>query len=301
MKVTNVSQYTVLCVCVPVVAACMPSTEAWPALCCIHWRTPRDEEDRTGCRTSQLADQTVGGCCLHKHTQGRLCWITVVCWVINAWHSAWQYYNNDCCAFVTSKWNIPLLPQSRGCNTSRYCYWPFWSVRETYCKCRSHQVQDWKLQGSPPLCSATEKSAQDTYLVVLRFSCPLMDEYWTLMQRSLLRNTVGAVQRHSRLETSFDWHSRPLTSSSQLQPRSWVTVTSESDAGEGGVTSCGLLGRNCGTFSMSFRLPYVPLFGAGFNPNKSDTETNRRERETDQQKLVESSILGNNQQLMELF
>lgn len=67
-----------------------------------------------------------------------------------------------------------------------------------------------------------------------------------------------------------------MTSSSQLQPRSWVTVASESDAGDGAVTSSGMLGWYGGSFSMAFKLPCVPLFGAGFNPNKSETERDRK-------------------------
>lgn len=34
-------------------------------------------------------------------------------------------------------------------------------------------------------------------------------------------------------------------------------------------TSSGIVGRWVGAFSRWFRLPWVPLFGAGFSPSKS--------------------------------
>ena len=43
--------------------------------------------------------------------------------------------------------------------------------------------------------------------------------------------------------------------------------------GEGGVTSCGMLGWWAGALSRWFRLPCVPLLGAGVRPNKSETQT----------------------------
>lgn len=66
------------------------------------------------------------------------------------------------------------------------------------------------------------------------------------------------------------------TSSSQLQPRSWVTAPSESDAGDGAVASSGMPGWCGGSFSMSFKLPWVPLLGAGFKPSKSEPEGETR-------------------------
>ena len=41
------------------------------------------------------------------------------------------------------------------------------------------------------------------------------------------------------------------------------------EVGEGEVTSCGMVGRKGGARSMSLRLPYVPLLGAGLSPNRS--------------------------------
>lgn len=59
-----------------------------------------------------------------------------------------------------------------------------------------------------------------------------------------------------------------LTSSSQLQLRSWVTSVGGAK-GAGDVTSSGCVGVYEGFFNTLFRLPWVPLLGAGVNPNKS--------------------------------
>lgn len=108
--------------------------------------------------------------------------------------------------------------------------------------------------------------------------------------------TVPSAQFYSMSERIFLFcPCPPLTSSSQLQPRSWVTVASESDAGDGAVTSSGMLGWYGGSFSISFKLPWVPLFGAGFNPNKSETERDREKTESLLMKQSEMylNILGN--------
>lgn len=117
----------------------------------------------------------------------------------------------------------------------------------TYCNCSFHQLQDWRLQWFPLLCSETGNWKNNVYLGQRKFK--FEDWCWILWLFSCT-----------------------ITSSSQLQPRSLVTLLSESDAGDGGVTSSGLVGWNTGSFSMSFRLPWVPLLGAGFNPNKSDAK-----------------------------
>lgn len=125
-----------------------------------------------------------------------------------------------------------------------------WGVRETYCSCRVHLVRDWRIQWSPPLCSVTE-----TQTTRRHFGLMFSPDGWN-------RSVVTSQSQ--------------LTSSSQLQPRSCDTVTSVSDASDGGVTSSGMLGWCGGSLSMSFRLPCVPLFGAGFRPNKSDTDKQKR-------------------------
>lgn len=71
------------------------------------------------------------------------------------------------------------------------------------------------------------------------------------------------------------------TSSSQLQPRSWPVVVAvashELHASSGDVTSSGMAGKYWGCRSMSFRLPYVPLLGAGVRPSRSKEEKQKEE------------------------
>lgn len=64
-----------------------------------------------------------------------------------------------------------------------------------------------------------------------------------------------------------------LTSSAQLQPRSGPPAGSRLEAGDGDVASWGLLGWWGGALSMAFRLPWVPLLGAGVRPSRSGTHT----------------------------
>lgn len=58
-----------------------------------------------------------------------------------------------------------------------------------------------------------------------------------------------------------------------MQPKSCTTATSGLDTGDGDATSSGMLGWCGGSLSMSFKLPCVPLLGAGFSPSRSETET----------------------------
>lgn len=59
-----------------------------------------------------------------------------------------------------------------------------------------------------------------------------------------------------------------LTLSSQLHPKSSVT-TPTGPEGVGLETSSGMAGLWAGTLSRWFRLPWVPLLGAGFRPSRS--------------------------------
>lgn len=109
-----------------------------------------------------------------------------------------------------------------------------------------------------------------------------------MISSTLFCNTNTHSDGWTRLLSSvvFVWrHHPPLTSSSQLQPRSWVRAASESDAGDGDVTSSGMLGWCGGSLSMAFKLPYVPLFGAGFKPNRSETGRRNNQKCTEKVQL----------------
>lgn len=129
-------------------------------------------------------------------------------------------------------------------------------VYNTYYNCRPHLMHEWTLHWSP-LCSENDKM-------------------WFFPRPCLLQKKVTNTVKSAGFRC-YKWFLRhcclPQTSSSQLQPRSWLI--SASDGGDGGVTSSGMLGWKGGSFSMSFRLPCVPLFGTGFNPNKSKARTIR--------------------------
>lgn len=65
-----------------------------------------------------------------------------------------------------------------------------------------------------------------------------------------------------------DAESTWLTLSSQLQPRSSVPRDPTPEP-TGLETSSGMVGRWVGALSRWFRLPWVPLLGAGFSPSRS--------------------------------
>lgn len=62
-----------------------------------------------------------------------------------------------------------------------------------------------------------------------------------------------------------------LTLSSQVQPRSSVKAVI-GPAGFGLDTSSGMVGMYTGLFRSWLRLPWVPLFGTGFKPSRSEEE-----------------------------
>lgn len=67
----------------------------------------------------------------------------------------------------------------------------------------------------------------------------------------------------------FVTESSLLTFSSQLQPRSSIPAGAGADAA-GLETSSGMVGLWGGVLSKWFRLPWVPLLGAGFRPRRSE-------------------------------
>lgn len=116
----------------------------------------------------------------------------------------------------------------------------------------------------------TSEQPIDLHFVLKMIKCVFFPRLCLLQKK--VTNTVKSAG--FRCYKWFLWHCcLPQTSSSQLQPRSWLI--SASDDGDGGVTSSGMLGWKGGSFSMSFRLPCVPLFGTGFKPNKSKARTIR--------------------------
>lgn len=73
---------------------------------------------------------------------------------------------------------------------------------------------------------------------------------------------------YMELIPTSDTESLWLTLSSQLQPRSSVPKDPTPEP-TGLETSSGMAGRWVGALSRWFRLPWVPLLGAGFRPSRS--------------------------------
>ena len=72
------------------------------------------------------------------------------------------------------------------------------------------------------------------------------------------------LETGSRAAAETSW----LTLSSQAQPKSSVTVET-GPGGDGLDTSSGMAGLKTGLLSRWLRLPWVPLFAAGFRPRRS--------------------------------
>lgn len=78
------------------------------------------------------------------------------------------------------------------------------------------------------------------------------------------RNALRRLQEADPSDAESMW----LTLSSQLQPRSSVPRDPTPEP-IGLETSSGMVGRWVGALSRWFRLPWVPLLGAGFSPSRS--------------------------------
>lgn len=104
-------------------------------------------------------------------------------------------------------------------------------------------------------------------LVFTVVTTDLMEVTDKLVSKRQVFLSAGDKKAGPRSASGSSW----LTLSSQLQPRSTVPVGAGIEA-PGLESSSGMVGLYGGDLSRWFKLPCVPLLGAGFRPRRSESE-----------------------------
>lgn len=114
------------------------------------------------------------------------------------------------------------------------------SVRETYCKCWIHLVQDWRLQWSPPLCSITERHTSRCFSAPSWMNsdlCILFVRLFWIAEARCCDVTVFCWPRHHSCS--------PSRGSQWRQSRTLVTVVSLPLACWGGTEALSAYRSSC--------------------------------------------------------